>query len=53
MKLKEALMNSQDLSEQEAEDLISEMKERVLEGENPEEVLREEGLEPDYFFELI
>lgn len=46
-------MNSQDLSEQEAEDLISEMKERVLEGENPEEVLREEGLEPDYFFELI
>jgi hypothetical protein len=53
MTLKQALMNSQDLSEQEAEELISEMKDRVQEGENPEEVLRDEGLEPDYFFELL
>lgn len=32
---------------------ISEMREEVAEGRDPEEVLHEEGYEPDYVFDLI
>jgi hypothetical protein len=32
---------------------IDEMRERVATGEDPEEVLYEEGFEPDYIFDLI
>ena len=53
MNLKNALMNSQDLSSNEADSLIEEMRERIFEGENPEEILYDEGLEPDYIFDLI
>lgn len=53
MQLKEALMERDDISEAEAEDIIREMRERVLDGEDPEEILYENGLEPDYVFELI
>lgn len=53
MRLKEALMEHDDLSEAEAEDIICEMRERVFDGEDPEEILYENGLEPDYVFELI
>jgi hypothetical protein len=48
-----ALQNSQDISRDEAEDIRCEMAERVLEGEDPEEVLAEYGLEPDYVFDII
>ena len=53
MQLKETLMERDDISEAEAEDIIREMRERVLDGEDPEEILYENGLEPDYVFELI
>lgn len=52
-KLKEILMERDDISEAEAEDIIHEMRERVFDGEDPEEILYENGLEPDYVFELI
>ncbi len=29
------------------------MIERVMDGEDPEEILFEEGLEPDYVFDII
>jgi hypothetical protein len=29
------------------------MKQRVSEGEDPEEVLLDEGFEPDYIFDII
>jgi hypothetical protein len=51
--LKQALMTSQDITEDQAETIIQEMVERVLDGENPEEILYEEGLEPDYVFDII
>lgn len=40
-------------SNEEALQEIKEMRNRVASGENPEEILYEYGLEPDYFFELI
>lgn len=48
------LMNRDGLDRSEAEEWVSEARERVMEGENPEEILHEEfGLEPDYLFDLI
>lgn len=46
-------MERDDLTEQEAKNLVEEMRERVYEGENPEDVLYDEGLEPDYIFDII
>lgn len=51
--LKQVLMRRDDMSDEEASALISEMTERVWDGENPEEVLYEIGLEPDYVFDLM
>jgi hypothetical protein len=53
MSLLQALMDTQELSKMEALEVINEMKERIVDGENPEEILFEEGLEPDYIFDLI
>jgi hypothetical protein len=53
MSLKEALMSGQGLTEQEAKHSIKEMRLMVFEGEDPEEVLYENGLEPDYIFEIL
>lgn len=36
-----------------AENELAEMRDRVENGEDPEEVLIEIGLEPDYIFELL
>ena len=36
-----------------ASDEMAEMKGRVREGEDPEEILHEIGLEPDYVFDLL
>ena len=47
-----ALIN-QDYSEAEAIEIISEMRERLYEGEDPEEILYEYGLEPDYIFDIM
>ena len=41
------------LSVEEAQETVKEMRERVRQGEDPEELLYELGLEPDYLWELI
>lgn len=52
--LKQVLMRRDGLSAAEAQSLIDEARERVLSGDDPEEVLAEEfGLEPDYIFDLL
>ncbi len=51
--LKRVLMKRDDLTSEEADSIISEMMERVMEGEDPEEVLYDEGLEPDYILDII
>ena len=51
--LKKALMSGQEMSADEADETIDEMRERIYEGEDPEEVLYDYGLEPDYIFDLI
>lgn len=41
-------------SSEEARELLEEARERVLQGEDPEEILYSEfGLEPDYIFDLL
>lgn len=52
--LKKILMRRDGMSADEAQDLIDEARERVLEGEDPEEILHDDfGLEPDYVWELL
>ena len=52
--LHEVLMRRDGLTRCEANEAIAEARERVLAGEDPEEVLAEEfGLEPDYVFDLM
>jgi len=46
-------MNRDEISEKEAQELVSEMRNRVLEGESPEDILHEEGFEPDYIFDIM
>jgi hypothetical protein len=48
-----AIMNREDCTQEEAEELVQEMKERVRDGEDPEEVLFDEGFEPDYIFDIL
>jgi len=48
-----AIMNREDCTQEEAEEVIREMKERVRDGEDPEEVLFDEGFEPDYIFDIL
>ena len=47
------LMNRDEMTEEEAKELVAECRERISDGENPEEVLYDLGLEPDYIFNLI
>lgn len=47
-----ALLNM-DYTPQEAREEIEHMTARVYHGENPEEVLYEIGLEPDYVLDLL
>jgi hypothetical protein len=44
---------SQGYTGEEATMIISSMRNAVLEGEDPEEILYEFGLEPDYVFDLL
>jgi len=53
MSLLRTVMNQMDCDAKEAEQYIEEMKERVLNGENPETVLEDYGAEPDYFFDIL
>lgn len=48
------LMSRDGMSRADAEELVQELRQRVIEGEDPEDLLHEElGLEPDYIEELI
>ncbi len=52
--LKRILIERDGLSDQEANELISDAKLRVLEGENAEEILEYDfGVEPDYIFDIM
>ena len=52
--LKEVLMSRDGLSPFEADDAIDAAREEVMEGYDPEDILRENfGLEPDYVFDLL
>jgi ArsR family metal-binding transcriptional regulator len=52
--LESALISSEQAEDlKEAREIVKEMKERVNDGEDPEEILHEHGLEPDYIFDLL
>lgn len=52
--LKEVLMRRDNMTSEEADEAIADAHERVIEGEDPEEVLADAfGLEPDYVFDLL
>ena len=51
--LKKVLMERDELTSDEADEQIEEMSEAINNGENPENVLYDIGLEPDYVFDLI
>jgi hypothetical protein len=52
--LREVLMRRDGMSGDDADELIKEARERVAEGEDPEEILLEDfGLEPDYLWDLV
>lgn len=51
--LREALISNGTYSESEVDEAIASMKEEVLAGADPEEILYEVGLEPDYIFDLL
>ena len=53
MELLTILMNRDNLSESEALAQIEEMQQAVLDGEDPEELLYDIGLEPDYIFDIL
>ena len=48
-----AIMNKEDFSYTEADELIQEMKKLVIEGEMPDQVLYEHGFDADYVFDLL
>jgi hypothetical protein len=52
-KLKQILVDRDGYTHKEAIQEIKQMMQRVREGESPEEILYEIGLEPDYVFELL
>ena len=52
--LKQILMRRDKMTAAEVQELIDEARERIAEGEDPEEILHDDfGLEPDYIFDLI
>jgi len=52
--LQRVLMRRDEMSAEEADEMIQEARERVEVGEDPEDILYEEfGLEPDYVLDLL
>jgi hypothetical protein len=52
--LERVLIRRDEMTPQEAQEYVAELRGRVLEGENPEEILFDElGLEPDYIFDIL
>lgn len=47
------LVERDNMSEKEASEVVNELSERMMEGEDPEELLYEIGLEPDYIDDLF
>ena len=48
------LMRRDEMTRADAESMLEDAKQRVSDGEDPEEVLYEDfGLEPDYIFQLL
>lgn len=51
--LERVLMERDDISAEEAAELVAAARQQVAEGEDPGEVLQDEfGLEPDYFLDI-
>jgi hypothetical protein len=48
-----AIMNQNECTQTEADEIVKEMRKRVKEGEDAEEILWEYGFEPDYIFDII
>lgn len=52
--LKQVLIRRDRMSAKEADERIAEARERVEDGEDPEDILQDEfGLEPDYVLDLL
>ncbi len=52
--LQSVLMHRDDMSAEEARNTIADIRQRIREGEDPEEILHDEfGLEPDYVYDLF
>jgi len=51
--IKDILISRDGKTEDEAINEIMDMRQQVMDGEDPEELLHEIGLEPDYIFDLI
>jgi len=51
--LHKVIMNKEDFSYDEANDLIQEMIDQVMAGAMPEDVLYEYGYDADYVFDLL
>ena len=54
MTLEQALLNNESAETlEEARQIIEEMRDAIMEGEDPEEILGDYGLEPDYVFDIL
>ena len=53
MTLKEAMMRAHDMSASDANAEIKRMKNMIMSGNDPEDLLYEMGLEPDYVIDLL
>jgi len=53
LSIKAVLIERDGMTEEEAIGTIIDMRRQVQEGEDPEELLHELGLEPDYIFDLL
>lgn len=51
--LEKILIRDQEGDVQGAKDIFNEMVDRTMAGENPEGILEEFGLEPDYVFDIL
>lgn len=47
------LMRRDGMTRDEARETVRDMQQRVMDGEDPEELLHEIGLEPDYIWDII
>ena len=52
--LKTTMMERDNLTASEVDEMIADARARILTGEDPEEILLEDfGLEPDYLFDIL